>query len=371
MPDPQKGPNDSTNNKKTVSASTFLNANNSSLPFSIVGTNTYLIGKGPRKVLLDTGEGKPEYIPLLQKALDQELKGATISKVICSHWHHDHVGGVQDVLNFLAARNIHLKGSPAATAATVDTGSSSSTFRPIGLTNTDPSSSTGLPGIYKFPCPEHDDEETQFQKISDQEEIQVDDQTTLITLHTPGHTTDHCSFYLKEENTLFTADCVLGQGTAVFEDLSSYIKSLEKQLTLGNSNNSTTAGSEDGQEPLYKIYPGHGPVIEDGPAKIREYIKHRLDREKQILGVLSTATTTSEEIGSTTTAAAAVLPGKTAMQIVEVIYQAYPKNLYPAAEHQVLLHLQKLERDGKVKRDSATETSEDVWEPIQAAQASL
>ncbi|KAF8975228.1 hypothetical protein BGZ46_009321 [Entomortierella lignicola] len=313
--------------------------------FTLQGTNTYLIGKGPKKVLLDTGEGVTGYIPLLQNALDQDLGGATISKVICSHWHHDHVGGVDDVMKFLASRNIHLN-SPPATAA--DAGTSRHGSNPLALVDVDSSSS--LPEIFKFPNPEKDDPETRFQRISDQQEIKVDEQTTLVTLHTPGHTTDHCSFWLKEENTLFTADCVLGQGTAVFEDLSSYIKSLERQLAIGG-------------ERSYKIFPGHGPVIEDGPAKIREYIKHRMDREKQIIGVL---------VGDGSNDANSVISGKRAIDIVKVIYAAYPQSLHAPAEYQVLLHLKKLEQDGKVTRAiSAEEISDVVWRPALPAHASL
>ncbi|KAG9322140.1 hypothetical protein KVV02_004260 [Mortierella alpina] len=310
--------------------------------FTLQGTNTYLIGKGPRKILLDAGEGIPEYIPLLQTALDKDLQGATISKVICSHWHHDHVGGVSDVMQFLAARNIHLDGP--STPATANAGSAS-------------------PSVHKYPSPEHDDPELQFQGIEDQQEIKVDDHTTLVTWHTPGHTSDHCSFYLKEENTLFTADCVLGHGTAVFEDLSAYIKSLERQLTIL---------APGGGPASYKIYPGHGPVIEDGPSKVREYIKHRLDREKQIMAVLGNSTESNSDSSPTEQQnPLAGAAGKTARQIVEVIYEAYPVSLHPAAEHQVLLHLKKLEQDGKVKRSSAEEISDALWVPIQPTQASL
>ncbi|KAG0198416.1 hypothetical protein BGX28_008178 [Mortierella sp. GBA30] len=317
--------------------------------FTLQGTNTYLIGKGPRKVLLDTGEGIPEYISLLQTALDKEVQGATISKVICSHWHHDHVGGVQDVIQFLAARNIRLSGSPTA----------ASDARPSSTSDKGSSSALALPAIYKYPSPEHDDPEVRFQRIEDQQEFKVDDQTTLITWHTPGHTSDHCSFYLKEENTLFTADCVLGQGTAVFEDLGAYIKSLERQLTI------LTPG---GQPAPYKIYPGHGPVIEDGPGKIREYIKHRMDREKQILAVLSTfnnSNTNSSSVTQSVQSESIPAGGRMAMQIVSVIYEAYPASLHAAAEHQVLLHLKKLEQDGRVKRSSTEDISDAVWVPIQ------
>ena len=37
-----------------------------------IGTNTYLIGTGKKRILLDTGEGKDEYLPILNKVLEQE-----------------------------------------------------------------------------------------------------------------------------------------------------------------------------------------------------------------------------------------------------------------------------------------------------------
>ncbi|KAF9923848.1 hypothetical protein FBU30_006107 [Linnemannia zychae] len=353
--------------------------------FTLQGTNTYLIGKGPKKVLLDTGEGVPDYIPLLQEALNKEADHATISKVICTHWHHDHVGGIQDVLSFLAARNIQLY-SPPTTAA--DAGSAASNTAK-GLVDVDTSASVAPAEVYKFLCPDHDDPETQFQALHDGDIIRVDEETTLLALHTPGHTSDHCSFFLKEENTLFTADCVLGQGTAVFEDLESYIRSLEKQLIFPEA---MVALSDEKQlQPSYKIYPGHGPVIEDGPSKIREYIKHRYDRERQVHAVLAapsivttnsiTATsdsssdhhqggeadTESESAKSTVRGGA----GKTAMDIVKVIYHAYPASLHLPAQHQVLLHLKKLEEEGKVRRDPTEDIVDAVWEVVPQTQSNL
>ena len=54
----------------------------------------------------------------------------------------------------------------------------------------------------------------------------------------------------------------------MFEELATYMSSLEKLLKLRPQ----------------KLYPGHGPIVEDGEAVIRQYITHRNARENQVSG---------------------------------------------------------------------------------------
>ena len=140
-------------------------------------------------------------------------------------------------------------------------------------------------------------------------------------IHCPGHTADSICLYSPADHTLYSADTVLGQGTAVFEDLASYITSLRKLLTLG---------SDQGRE-FAQLYPGHGPVITRVHEQIEMYIRHRLEREEQIVQVL-------RDKGAATV-----------MALVAVIYAAYPTSLWTAAAHGVVLHLNKLEGEGRAK----------------------
>jgi len=69
---------------------------------------------------------------------------------------------------------------------------------------------------------------------------------------------------------------VLGEGTAVFEDLGVYLRTLQRLLeSLGG----------DGGE--VRLLPGHGPVIDAGKDRIQTYISHRLEREKQVVDALN------------------------------------------------------------------------------------
>jgi glyoxylase-like metal-dependent hydrolase (beta-lactamase superfamily II) len=147
---------------------------------------------------------------------------------------------------------------------------------------------------------------------------------TLQALHTPGHSSDHVVFFDPVERGLFTGDAVLGWGTSVVDptdgDLAAYLRSLQRMLELRPA----------------MIYPGHGPVVESAEDKVRSYLSHRAERERQVLDGLAGGPKSPEEL----------VPG---------IYQDYPVEMHPVAARSVLAHLLKLEAEGRVRRDGREE----------------
>lgn len=265
-----------------------------------------------------------------------------MSTCLLTHWHHDHVGGVKD-LEALGSVQVY-KSQPS--------------LNPDGIL--DPTRVHDISNGQRFRTTNADGGVFEVEAV-----------------HTPGHAKDHMCFLVtaspdpSEVGALFTADNVLGHGTAVFEDLGTYLDSLH----LMKSRVAAAASAAGGGAPKKAAYPGHGAVIDDATAKIDEYIAHRRMREEEALNVLRYGTTKApgtstaahdsitrwEESDSESESRPAPAVGKevvtgkewASMEMVKVIYRHYPESLYQPAEYGLLMVLEKLKKDGKVvKTDS-------------------
>ena len=202
-------------------------------PFTGPGTNTYLVGRGSRPLILDTGAGVAVYPDLLARGLKEMCGSQELDKIVVTHAHGDHLGGVRQI-------------------------------RPR----------FGDLEVLKMPWPGHDDiAGAPITALHDGDQVSADG-ATLRAVFTPGHAPDHLCYYLEEERAIFTGDVILGAGTTVIPDdtgdLGQYMDSLRRLLQLTPD----------------LIYPAHGPVIRNAREKIREYIAHRELREQQVLEVL-------------------------------------------------------------------------------------
>jgi glyoxylase-like metal-dependent hydrolase (beta-lactamase superfamily II) len=152
--------------------------------------------------------------------------------------------------------------------------------------------------------------------VRDGEVIQARD-FSIECVHTPGHTSNHVCYALKEEKALFSGDHVMGWSTTVVAppdgDMAHYLDSLKKLLAR--------------DDVVY--WPTHGGPIRDPKSFVRAYIEHRYEREAQILACLGNGISTIPEM-------------------VARIYVGLDPSLHAAAALSVFAHLLQMTRDGRV-----------------------
>lgn len=238
------------------------------------GTNTYVIGTD-ETVIVDPAVPDGIYIEALTRAASTAGRPVL---VLLTHMHPDHTGG--------------------ATVLAEQAGIEVAAWKGV-------------------------DDPMVTRKLDDGDVIEIAG-ARLRVLYTPGHASHHLCFLLEGEGSLFAGDVVAGLGTVVIAppdgDMGDYLATLERLSGLG----------------VGRIYPGHGPTVSDGPAKLAEYTAHRRDRERQVVEAMRSGSATIPEI-------------------VKAVYVDVPEVLHPAAEMSVLAHLEMLETGGRARRDG------DAW----------
>lgn len=255
--------------------------------FTFTGTQTYLVGAGNEIAIIDPGPDEPEHIAAILDAVGD----ARITAICCTHTHRDH--------------------SPAAASLARQTGASIIGCAPLTMADDGPRADAAFDPDY-FPD----------RVLADGENILGQD-WTLTAVATPGHTSNHLCFALKETGALFTGDHVMGWSTSVVSppdgDMTDYMASLQRL--------------HDREDRIY--YPAHGPAVSKTRQFVRGMIGHRRQRENQILRLL----------GEGPQAISAMVPR---------MYKGVDERLWGAAGRSVLAHLIDLERRGTVARTGET-----------------
>jgi len=243
-------------------------------PLTGTGNWTYFI-PGATPVLIDAGVGHAEHLAAVAAAATGGLSG-----VLVTHAHRDHVSGA-------AALRERWPGA----------------------------------GFRKRPWPGKDpDIGVPWQALDDGQVVAAGD-GELVALHTPGHAPDHLVFWHEASRTAFVGDLVV-RGTTVVIPASSggnlvdYLHSLKRLQALGPA----------------RLWPAHGPAIDDAEALIQQYLDHRHQREVQVLTALESGHVTVEAIAGR-------------------IYSNVAPVLAPLARESVLAHLMKLDHDGLARAE--------------------
>jgi glyoxylase-like metal-dependent hydrolase (beta-lactamase superfamily II) len=248
-------------------------------PFTFHGTNTYVIGRG-RVAVIDPGPALPEHVDALLAGLGDE----TVSHILVTHTHRDH----SPACRLLQAR------CPAATHG----------YGPHGGGNVE--------------VEEGGDRSFRPDVVLRDGDVVAGDGWTLEAVHTPGHTSNHLCYALREEQQLFSGDHIMAWSTSVIAppdgDLGDYLASLEKLLARDET----------------RYWPAHGASIDAPGDFVQAFIDHRRVRIDAVLDGLTSGIDTVPDL-------------------VAAIYPDIPEALRPAAGQSTRATLDYLLRQGRVR----------------------
>jgi glyoxylase-like metal-dependent hydrolase (beta-lactamase superfamily II) len=254
-------------------------------PFTYLGTGTYIVGRGEVAVI-DPGPDLPEHLEAILAA----VAGERVTHILVTHHHSDH--------SPLAGPLKEKTGAPIYGCAVARAQARDSVITEAGS----------------------DDGFTPDISLCGGGQVLAGPGWTLEAIATPGHTSNHICFALKEENALFSGDHIMGWSTTVVSppdgDMTAYMNSLDLVRA----------------QEFATLWPTHGPPVTKVDPFIGAYIDHRRAREAQVLKAVS------EGHGRI-------------KAMVPVLYAEVDPRLHPAAARSVLGHMIDLVRRGIVTTD--------------------
>lgn len=148
---------------------------------------------------------------------------------------------------------------------------------------------------------------------------------SIEVMDTPGHAPEHVAFRIGDA--LVTGDLAVAEGSVVVGapagDMRAYLGSLRR----------IHAHNPD------RLFPAHGPVIDDPRGACRRLVDHRLDREQRVLAAVEGGARTPEEI-------------------VDAAYEKDVSDVFDFARATVVAHLEKLAVERKISWDGGAATPE-------------
>lgn len=277
--------------------------------------NVYLVVSDGEAALIDSGFGDEGSLQARLEFLGGHA-GLRLSYIVLTHHHWDHAGGAQRLRQASGAQVVmHRQEAPFLRDLSRRVPLAESSLRPDReATGHDRAPATSSEQALREAAAQANPERL----LAGGEVLSVGS-LELEAIHTPGHTLGSLCLYLRQGRVLFSGDTILGLGTVAvspppYGDMGLYLESLERLKGYD----------------IALICPGHGPPVRDAARKIQELIDHRRQREAQILELVA--------------GGAATLP-----QLLGEVYPELDRRLTDMARQQILAHLHKLAREGKVK----------------------
>lgn len=254
-------------------------------PFTLYGTGTYILGSG-NVAVIDPGPADPQHI----QAILDGTRGETISHILVTHTHTDHSPGCA----------LLKKKVDAPTYA----------YGPHGAGKLEE-------GV---PVEEGGDMDFVPDELIRHGDVIEGGDWSVECVYTPGHTSNHMCFQLREEKALFTGDHVMGWSTSIISppdgDMAAYMASLELLLERDDE----------------AYWPTHGPRIDYPKELVRSFIEHRHEREAQIRKCIDKGVHTIRDM-------------------VPMMYTGTPEFMYPAAARSVLAAVEYMVQKGELTSD--------------------